>query len=519
MKGTLGCGILLVHGVLACLLLGIEAGNCIAAESVRPVPDTSPNRVWTPLSVPFKCIGSIRPRNASEIKASNWTIGCEGLDRDFDRFEKFREYIAPLGIKTIRLQAGWAKTEKIPGKYDFAWLDDIVDYACTNGLNVLLETGYGNPAYEGGGGHYLGGSFPTSEVALVAWDRWVDEMSRRYKGKVRDWAMWNEPDLEMEWLPGGKRVKVERKSPASIAAFNVRTAKIIRRNIPDARIAGLSLAHNDAAFLDACLKEIGEDVGLFSWIIYHGYCRNPDASYEEVERQKAVLRKYSKTCKLRQGENGCPSGWVKKSALSRWPWSEWSQAKWDMRRMLGDLGHDVESAVFTLSGGSGGENKSLLRRSKDKTVIDIKIAYYAVQNVASVFDCELERCTVDLSISIDDKTIALYEYRRRGEDRLPVYVFWEHGDLKEFDAKSNPQCPSDSFQYRPVLFKLSRTMNDPVWVDMLTGKVYEFPRSNIIPDGSDGACLCKMVPVYDSPCLLAERAALDLTESEHATLR
>ena len=488
----------------------LVALSCCSLKAERPVPNPLPDRVWTPLNVPFRCIGSIRPRNASEIKASNWTIGCEGLDRDFDRFEKFRDYIAPLGIKTIRLQAGWAKTEKEPGKYDFSWLDDIVDYACTNGLNILLETGYGNPIYKGGGGHYLGGSFPTSEVAIAAWDRWVDEMSRRYRGKVRDWAMWNEPDLEMEWLPSGKRVKVERKSPASIAAFNVRTAKIIRRNIPDARIAGLSLAHNDAAFLDACLKEMGEDVGLFSWIIYHGYCRNPDASYEEVERQKAVLRKYSKTCKLRQGENGCPSGWVRRSALSRWPWSEWSQAKWDMRRMLGDLGHDVESAVFTLSGCSGGENKSLLRRTKDKSVIDIKTAYYAVQNVASVFDCELERRTDDISISIDDKTIALYEYRKRGEGGQPVYVFWEHGDLKQFDAQTNPQCPSDSFQTRPVLFTARYVLKSPVWVDMLTGKVYEFPSRNVIKAGSDGTCLYKMVPVYDSPCLLTELSALDL---------
>ena len=475
--------------------------------AMSPVPDTSHDRVWTPLSVPFTCVGSIRPRNASEIKASNWTIGCEGLDRDFDRFEKFRDYIAPLGIKTIRLQAGWAKTEKEPGKYDFAWLDDIVDYACANGINVLLETGYGNPAYEGGGGHYLGGSFPTSETALVAWDRWVDEMSRRYKDKVRDWAMWNEPDLEMEWLPGGKRNKVMKKSPAAIAAFNIRTAKIVKRNIPDARIAGLSLANNDADFLDACLKAMRSDIALFTWIIYHGYCKNPDASYDEVERQKAVLRKYSSTCKMRQGENGCPSGWVRKSALSRWPWSEYTQAKWDMRRMLGDLGHDVESAVFTLSGCSGGENKTLLRRAKDKTVIDIKLAYYSVQNVASVFDCDLERCVDNPTISIDDKTIALYEYRRRGSGE-PVYVFWEHGDLKKFDKESNPQCPSDSFQTRPVLFTLRRELKDPVWGDMLTGKIYEFPRKNILNDKPGGTWLCKMVPVYDSPCLLAERVAL-----------
>jgi len=162
-----------------------------------PVVDASPDRVWSPLNVPFRRLGSVTPRAASQIKDSNWTIGCECLDRDFDRFEGYRDYLEPLGIKTIRLQAGWAKTEKVKGVLDFTWLDEIVDYATSHGLNVLLETDYGNDIYEGGGNRLFGSPYPTGEVAQVAWDRWVDELSKRYKGKVRDWAMWNEPDLQI----------------------------------------------------------------------------------------------------------------------------------------------------------------------------------------------------------------------------------------------------------------------------------------------------------------------------------
>ena len=470
------------------------------------MPDASSDRVQTPLNVPFTYLGTIRPRAASEIKAANWTVGCEGLDRDFDDFAKFRHVIEPLGIKTIRLQAGWAKTEKTPGTLDFAWLDEIVDYAVGHGINVLLETDYGNPAYPGGGNMYLGASFPTSEVAVAAWDRWVDELSKRYKGKVRDWAMWNEPDIGSEWQKVGPPVPCRRKTPEEIAAQNVRTARIIKRNIPDARIGALSLAQNNAEFLEACLKAMGEDVKLFTWVIYHGYCPNPDASYEEVEKQKAVVKKYNPACELRQGENGCPSGWVPNTALSKWPWSEYSQAKWNMRRMLGDLGHDVESSVFTLMG--GGENKSLLRRGKDKSVVDFKIAYYSVQNVASVFDCTLARRTNALAIITKDETIALYEYRKRGKDQRPVYVFWERGDLRKFSPKTNPQCPSDSFQTRPAVFTVRRALKEPVWVDLMTGRVYEFPRRNIIPTGFGGTCIYKLVPVYDSPCLLTERSVV-----------
>ena len=491
-------------------LIALSAVGLSAAVLAAPtLVDDSPDRVSTPLRVPFKYLGTIKPRPASAIKASNWTVGCEGLDRDFDDFSKFRDYLEPLGIKTIRLQAGWAKTEKVRGVLDFAWLDEIVDYAVANGLNVLLETGYGNPAYgEGGGGKLLGADFPSSDAAWAAWDHWVDELSKRYKGKVRDFAMWNEPDIGIRYMPDGTRRKLrpeERHTPAQIAAQNVRTARIIRRNIPDARIGALSLAQNNAAFLEECLQAMGEDVKLFTWVIYHGYCFNPDASYEEVEKQKAVVKKYNPAMTLRQGENGCPSGWVASSALALHPWSEYSQAKWDMRRMLGDLGHDVPSSVFTMMG--TGENKSLTRRAADKTVIDLKIAYYAVQNVASVFDCTLKRRAVP-TISTNDQTLAVYEYRKPGKDGASVYVFWDHGDLRQFHPSRNRMTPGDSFVTRPVAFTLRRALKEPVWVDLMTGRVYEFPQRNVRPTGRADCAIYKMVPVYDSPCLLTERAVV-----------
>ena len=240
--------------------------------------DTSPDRVKAPLVVDMERIGTLRPRSVGEIHGSNWTLGCETLDRDFADFEQYKRFLAPLGIKTIRLQAGWAKCEKEKGRYDFAWLDSIIYYACSQGINVLLETGYGNPVYKGGGGWDLGAGFPTSEEGLAGWDRWVEAMATRYKGRVRDWAMWNEPDC------GGK-------TPESIAAFNIRTAKIIKRIIPDSRIAGLSLAGNNPGHLEKCLKAMGDDVKLFDWIIYHGYAPAPESSYENVEKQKVTLIK------------------------------------------------------------------------------------------------------------------------------------------------------------------------------------------------------------------------------------
>ena len=80
-----------------------------------------------------KLIGVIAPKSLSETR-NDLTIGCETLDRDYADYHKYKEYLAELGIRKIRLQAGWAKTEKEKGVYDFAWLDSIIDDAVSRGI-------------------------------------------------------------------------------------------------------------------------------------------------------------------------------------------------------------------------------------------------------------------------------------------------------------------------------------------------------------------------------------------------
>ena len=45
-----------------------------------------------------------------------------------------------------------------------------------------------------------------------------------------------------------------------------------------------------------------------------------------------------------------------------------------------------------------------------------------------------------------------------------------------------------------------------MWIDLLTGRVYAFPEENQLVH-SAGVTFVD-VPVYDSPCLLAERGAI-----------
>ncbi|HNX03954.1 MAG TPA: hypothetical protein PKI32_00545 [Opitutales bacterium] len=286
-------------------LVVVTAAVCASAGFAEVELDTSAERVDTPLKLNLKRVGSLRPRSTMEIKSSNFMLGCECSDRDLVDFDGYKKFLPALGLKTIRVQGGWQKCEKVQGVYDFAWLDNIVDFY--------------NP----------------------------------------------------------KRKAVE---------------------------------------------------GVFN-------------------------------------------------------------------------------------------TKGLLRTDLDKKVVGIKRAYYAVQNLASVFDDRWTRVK-DSTFSSTDAGIATYEYVKDTGEKL--YLFWrftstvpqpiESGDsLHGDDLKPQPVRPGDSFETAPAVFlvKDGTFLKDPVWVDVFSGKVFEFPKREVAP--SRDATRYMNVPVYDSPCFLTERSALDLT--------
>jgi beta-glucosidase/6-phospho-beta-glucosidase/beta-galactosidase len=132
----------------------------------------------------FPLIGRIRPRAARDISSSRWSVGAETLDHGFGVYASYKAYLGPLGAKSIRLQAGWARCEPRPGVYDWGWLDAVVDDALAQGVRPWLQLSYGNPVYSGGGDTGLGGGFPSSPEALAAWDRWVRAIVQHYGDRV-----------------------------------------------------------------------------------------------------------------------------------------------------------------------------------------------------------------------------------------------------------------------------------------------------------------------------------------------
>ena len=97
------------------------------------------------------------------------------------------------------------------------------------GNGVSRNTAYGNPVY--GAEKSLGSKIFTDEPTMKAWLKFVETIVSRYRGKVHEWEIWNEPNL------GENRTNYD-----AYASLLSNTVGTIRRIQPDAVIIGIGLS-------------------------------------------------------------------------------------------------------------------------------------------------------------------------------------------------------------------------------------------------------------------------------------
>lgn len=450
---------------------------CISCDKVEIPPEV--------YQIPFEELGVMQKKSTKEIESSTWSIGGETLDRGYAVYDHYKEYLEELGAKRIRLQTGWAKIEVDPGVYRWEWLDNIIDDALSRSIQPWLQLSYGNPIYPGGGIRSLGSPLPSSVEALNAWDKWVIQMVNRYKEKIFEWEIWNEPDHD-------------NADPNEYAAFYLRTAKIIRSIQPDAKIYAISSATLDPNYFQGFLHylKIASSLYLVTAITYHGYTVVPESHYPRVEELQQLIRFFSNDIYLIQGENGAPSKSGTYGALSDADWNQTSQAKWNLRRMLSDYARNIPTNIFSIIDmkyPNGWNYKGILRADAEKKVDEPKLSYHAMKNVTSLFDH---------NIIVDNKSRITHNYKYSlskyafidKRDNTKLIVFWYDG---EKPANYNYFKLTD-------LYVTDLNLDNPVLVNLLDGKIYSIPKENWICEGEN--CTFFEIPVLDSPQIITDKA-------------
>jgi hypothetical protein len=377
-------------------------------------------------------------------------------------------------------------------------MDEIIPDMAAQGVKPWVCLSYGNPAYEGGGGAGLHARMPQSAEALAAWDRYVAAFVERYGRYTDEWEIWNEPRIMEEY---GELV--------------LRTAAIVRARQPKARIimaAGQAFDFPGTEKLLTLLQARGK-LDLVDEIAGHPYLLNPDAAYLEdspksVIRLRRLIARFSSRIVYRQGETGMPSRVNSFGMFGKEKWlSEEIQAKWALRRLLGDLGNDVSTTSYFgicdmhYSRAATAEDmmkpgvinaKGLLATNPDQTVHHVKPAYHAVQHVTAIFDDNVQRIPdfqCRISGAAPESRLSVFGYLGKGRGR--IITLWRSGE--------EPGKRTE-WEYLTVTIP-SAAFKNPVWVDLLSGRVCSL-KGAMRKSGRD--VVFTNVPVYDSVVLIAE---------------
>ena len=447
-------------------------------------------------SVPLPQIGKVTPAHSQIGMDSWWSVGCETLDRDYSNFENYKQYVGQTGVGYARLQSGWAKCEPQKGKYNFEWLDAHVNGLIAQGVKPWICLCYGNPAYSDDGYDLNAKLFGEGKV-MDAWDKYVAELVKRYKGKVTMYEVWNEPD-------GGGH----SDSYDTYAVLFDHTSKVIRQYDKEAKIAAFGIcspvsgASNGGNYVVESVKKMKQlgCMDRMDYITYHAYLPIPEYVNPFVAALREELDKLGCKAELLQGETGCPGQLEFGHAMANLEWNEYAQAKWDLRQMLNHFGMGIPYSVFTMVDLNYGwmmQSFGLVRMQLNHQPVYLRPKFYAVQNVTGIFTREMTPAS-DLKLkSKSGRDIRLVGVKKGG--KTVGFLLWY------CDERPSGNLERDLLNLDVEGLQL----HSPVYVDMMTGKVHDMA-SCISSGGNNGSVVrLNRLPVWDSPVLVINRDAFN----------
>jgi hypothetical protein len=193
------------------------------------------------------------------------------------------QLVRQAGFGWIKQGVGWRDVEPVKGTFIWAQMDDIVKWIGEQQLSLIVRLDF-QPRWAGGGYPINGPPDNYEDFGDFCY-----ALASRYKGRIRAYQIWNEPNLAREW--GGR--------PPNAAEY-VALLKIAYRRIkqadPNAIVVSAGLTPtgtNDATAMpdDIYLERMyqamgGSSDGYFDALGAHapGYKAPPEMSPDEVAR-------------------------------------------------------------------------------------------------------------------------------------------------------------------------------------------------------------------------------------------
>jgi polysaccharide biosynthesis protein PslG len=457
--------------------------------------------------------GRLRSLRSDQIGGSAIGIGFECLDRYLFDPERTYDKLAAAGVKWARCQTGWCRCETEKGKYDFRWLDEIVDNLLRRGIQPWFNVGYGNRIYMPDAfGEAAVGSVPLyyGEETVQAWKAYVRELARRFRARVRHWEIWNEPEIPPFWRPS-------QPDPLEYARLIRLTAPVIRTEQGDARIGGCSSGVVTNYTVRLFGTGIAKELDFYS---VHTYRIQPEKDYarEIAALRRLLARSGGAHVSIWQGEAGYASHFPIPHWLHPYVYdSQTNQAKWLLRRYAVDLAAGLEvSSYFQAVDMTARPYETATGTNKDPArhgilhggTYEPKESYHALRHLTALFD--RDTVPADLFSSVDFSTRIPWDAR---VSRLADVAACSAGFLRGGWPLYLYHVPEDVQLGYPGLNQIEfvciddaeRSIENPVLVDPLRGRVFgirEFDRD------AGTRVRFRKLPITDYPLILTDSGAI-----------
>lgn len=466
-------------------------------------------------------VGKVRLFGAKDVPFSRLGIGFEKLDRDVFEPEKAYEKVAGIGVKKIRLQSGWMKTEQQEGVYDFAWLDAIVDRLLSLNMEPWLDLCYGNPLYTDVARVTFGavGCPPIgTEREKQAWLNYVKATVTHFKGRIKLYEIWNEPDGGYSWKHFDGENLLERdmlRNAREYGEFARDTALVIKAADENAEIAAFALGRiGNLSYVNNALATGLADV--IDYVSFHIYSSTDNKRTQMIQSLLNIVHQWNPRIRLFQGESGVQSRSDGHGAMKRFSWTPDKQTKMLLRTMICDLHADI---AFTSYFSTMDMVEALRGRVGDKAsymdfgyfgVISAefdedgratgtytqKPSYYALSTLASLL--QGDSCAADIPYAVeslpsirvngsdfDDNTLQIYPFRLY--DGRSMLAYWNGVDI--LTATYEGTCSLCVYGQKNETIRLC---------DLRDGTLYQLPEDMIEELGNGGVRL-KNIPLLDVP--------------------
>ncbi len=136
------------------------------------------------------------------------------------------------GVKWSREDFSWARIEPEKGRFDWSYYDGLLDCAKRNGITVYAIVGY-----------WSAWTKPYTEEGIDDYVRFLRELVKRYHKDIKQWEIWNEPNIFFWQGPKELYATLLTKSYAAVKDVD-----------PTAQVLGISTAGIDYRFIEDMLR-------------------------------------------------------------------------------------------------------------------------------------------------------------------------------------------------------------------------------------------------------------------------